>query len=222
MGESVRGSPALDLLHSEVRRYYTQKITAHGPTPLGVDWSCAMTQGLRFHQLLKIWEEATEPVSLNDFGCGYGALLQYLQGRSANAAIDYLGVDISELMIAKARQLHPGAAFVPGHRNPRTADYSLASGVFNVKLGIAKRQWTAYVRQTLRHLWATSRAGFAVNFLAPRPPHLAVAAALYRPWPDEWVSFCTDRLGAQVRLLADYGLGEYTLLVKRNGSTESS
>ena len=48
-----------------------------GCDALGVDWPNQGSQYLRFVQLLKICDFG-QPISLNDFGCGYGALLEYL------------------------------------------------------------------------------------------------------------------------------------------------
>ena len=88
------GARSLDSVYGAIENYYTAKVSRHGATPLGVDWTCIATQELRFVQLLKLCEFAA-PFSLNDLGCGYGALLAYLAKRHASAAIDYLGIDLS-------------------------------------------------------------------------------------------------------------------------------
>ena len=54
--------------------------------------------------------------------------------------VDYLGVDISPEMVAKAEELHrgrPGCRFLTGERADRVADFAVASGIFNVKLSAA-------------------------------------------------------------------------------------
>ena len=58
-------SSDLGALHRMVAGYYTDKVTRHGPTPLGVDWSCLPTQEMRFVQLLKLCD-FSQPLSLND------------------------------------------------------------------------------------------------------------------------------------------------------------
>src|SRR5438309_8611454 len=117
-------------LRATVRSYYSGTLQRHGPTPRGVDWPNTVSQYLRFVQLLKLCD-FEKPFSLNDFGCGYGALLAFLALRHGGAAIDYRGVDISPAMVAAARQCwsdRKGAKFAPGSRCGRVADYSLASG----------------------------------------------------------------------------------------------
>ncbi|WP_298927439.1 trans-aconitate 2-methyltransferase [uncultured Ramlibacter sp.] len=204
-------------LRGQIGRYYTDQLDAHGPTPRGVDWSCASSQHLRFAQLLRICEPARKKFSLNDFGCGYGELLRHLGGApSTTAKIDYLGIDLSPTMVEAARRLHPDAAFAAGHTSPRTADYTVASGVFNVKLRCGQARWIRHIEDCLRQLFETSRHGLAFNLLAPWPAHMAQSSALFRAQPQPWIAFCEEALGGQVELLAGYGLGEYTLLVRRS------
>ncbi len=90
-------SPLALLEH--VNEYYTRKMLEHGPTPQGVDWNSAQSQETRFVQLLKVVDWSTPPV-LGDFGCGYGALLDYLKAR--HVACTYRGYDISDAMRAAA------------------------------------------------------------------------------------------------------------------------
>jgi len=203
-------------IHRAVERYYTAKIALHGPTAAGVDWSCEATQELRFLQLLRLCEFGP-PFSLNDLGCGYGALFGCIGRNWPAQAVDYLGVDLSKAMVAQARRLWRGARaarFRVGHGSPRTADYSVASGVFNVMLDAQRDAWEDFIRSTLTRLRDTSARGFAVNFLAPLPPHLPQPRELYRCAPSVWQDFCARHLSVQARLLAGYGLNEYTLIVR--------
>src|SRR4051794_41934623 len=88
-------------LRDSVRTYYSGKLERHGPTPLGVDWPNAISQQLRFVQLLKLGDfDCT--FSLNDFGCGYGTLLEVLAAQHVGAAIDYSGTDLAPAMVAAA------------------------------------------------------------------------------------------------------------------------
>lgn len=206
-------------LYQDIERYYTRKILTHGPTPAGVDWPCVPTQELRFVQLLKLCDTSA-PCSLNDLGCGYGALLALLARRFRGRKIDYLGVDLSAAMIDRARQLWARRAhteFAVGSQPPRVADYTLASGIFNVKLQQTRRQWARFVRATLDQMHAASRKGFAVNFLAPLPRGIEGAPELYRVAPGVWRRHCEQAFGAQVTVLQDYGMREYTLLVRLPG-----
>ncbi len=212
------GSPEPDLraLHGAIEAYYTSKVKQFGATPLGVDWGCVATQEMRFVQLLKLVEFAPG-VTLNDLGCGYGALLALLDRHHPSADIDYLGIDLSAAMVQRARRRWRARAscrFVTGAGCPRQADYAVASGIFNVQLDQPRELWETFIRATLDGLAATSKRGFAVNFIAAASV-AALAQGLYATTPEPWIAHCTRRFGATAEVVAGYGLREFTLLVRR-------
>lgn len=214
---SPDGDDPLSSLYADIAEYYTGKLAAYGASPLGVDWTCEPTQALRFIQLLRICDFST-PFSLNDIGCGYGALLGLLRTRYRRTRVDYAGVDISDAMVQMARQLWQGrqdASFYMGSGSPRVADYSIASGIFNVKQSATDKNWEELIARTLSDMHANSRLGFAVNFLDLAAPGMNVIPELYRVSPVIWTSYCSTELLAQVEVLGNYGMNEFTLLVKR-------
>lgn len=208
----------LAALYAGIDRYYSHKVRLHGATPLGVDWPCLPTQELRFEQLLRVCSFDGTPFSLDDIGCGYGALLAFLARRHKTAHVDYLGVDLSSPMVTEARRLwrqRPQTAFAVANTSTRVADYSLASGIFNVKLNQPQALWEIFVAATLAGMHKNSRKGFAVNFLAPPADGEAGPPELYRAPPERWQRHCERALGARVELLQACGLpDEYTLLVR--------
>ena len=210
-------APGLAPLHADIERYYTQKVLTHGASPLGVDWTCQPTQELRFVQLLKLCD-FRQPFSLNDVGCGYGALMAFLVKRHRGAEVDYLGTDLSQAMIDQAKPSpRPSmrSQFLVTGSIPRVADYSVASGIFNVKLNQPTACWTLFIQQVLAGMHAASRLGFAVNFLAPLGPDMQAIPELYRVSPDVWIRHCERQFGAKVELVEGYGMREFTLLVRR-------
>lgn len=203
-------------IRTRVRAHYSKAIERHGPTPLGADWSSAASQYLRFLQLLKICD-FNRPFSLNDFGCGYGALLDYLALRHPGARIVYNGIDLSPSMIAAATKRwagRPHMTFRVASRCTKMADYGTASGVFNVRLGQPVDAWEAYVEQILCNLRDHSRIGFAVNFMLPHD-NTPTEPELYRSPMRRWLTFCRKELGVSVRPLTGYGLREFTLLARK-------
>ena len=208
----------LDGLYADIERYYTHKVSTHGATPLGVDWPCMPTQELRFVQLLRLCNfEAS--FSLNDIGCGYGAMLGLLAKRYRRLQIDYMGVDLSPAMVLAARGLwhkRARAEFIVGNASPRLADYSVASGIFNVRLNQSEAAWVEFIKTTLSAMHATSRVGFAVNFLAPLRDGLAAQPELYRVRSDLWARHCEREFGMTVEILVDYGMQEHTLLARNH------
>lgn len=200
-----------------VSAYYSGTLQRFGATPLGVDWPNRLNQELRLVQLLKVCD-LSAPRSLNDVGCGYGALRTLLSRRHRRAQIDLVGTDVSPAMVAAARRRwrhRADCAFEVAEGAVRLADYSLASGIFNVKLDCPLPEWEALVARTLDNLQRHSRLGYAVNFIAPPAPGQASPPELYRPAAERWLDHIADtQPGAGVTVLRGYGLPEYTLLVR--------
>jgi SAM-dependent methyltransferase len=208
---------SLSQIAGDITTYYAGTLSQHGATPRGVDWSCKPTQELRFIQLLRLCS-FDSAFSLNDIGCGYGALRGFLRQRHPRAEIDYLGIDLSAAMIDSARERWGHLAhtqFETAAAASRMADYGLASGVFNVRLDHADTDWEAWVAHTLKSLHASSRIGFSVNFLLPARPGESSPTALYRPPIERWTRYCEYTLKATVEPVTGYGMREYTLLIKR-------
>jgi SAM-dependent methyltransferase len=214
------GGAEVQRIYSDVEAYYGARVAKYGATPLGVDWSCQATQSLRFVQLLKICDFSTR-FSLNDVGCGYGALCAFLAMRYPDFGIDYLGVDLSKAMVSRARRRFAMAdrRFVVGQASPRLADYSVASGVMNVNVGYPRAVWEDFVAAMLRDMRRTSRRGFSVNFMsdvvtASEAPDNSGATRIYRTSPERWIPYCENTLGCSVETLDNYGMREFTLLLR--------
>jgi SAM-dependent methyltransferase len=200
-------------VHTRIEAYYGARVRRFGATPQGVDWACRPTQELRFVKLLGLCD-FSQSLSINDIGCGYGALATFIAHRHPQVPLDYLGVDLSAEMIKQAKRgrvaRRDGVRFEAGFQASRTADYSLASGIFNVQLDFPTAVWEANVRRTLTQMAATSRKAFAVNFLSTH--RSSSTQGLYFADPCIWVSFCEAELGAKVTVVSGYGMPEFTLL----------
>jgi len=207
--------PPWDVLDA-ANRYYSEKLRTYGPTPKGVDWNGAESQNRRFEQLVSLFRECRS-FSLNDIGCGYGALLEFLASRGHD--IDYRGYDISNDMVQTARSRHPArrnAVFSRGSRPNEAADYSVASGIFNVKAGANDADWLQYMHGALDEMNRFSIRGFAFNCLSTYSDADRRRADLYYADPRHLFHRCMTRYARNVGLLHDYGLHEFTILVRKN------
>jgi SAM-dependent methyltransferase len=203
-----------DLL-TQVAEYYTAKLAQHGEEPRGVDWNGAESQFLRFEQLCKIIA-ANHPFSMNDLGCGYGALVDHLHPRYSS--FEYHGTDVSAAMIAAARRRYlgrEGATFSVGMEPPAVADYAVASGIFNVRQDRRDDEWLDYLHSGLDMLHRTSRRGFAFNCLTSYSDPDCMRSDLYYADPCALFDRCKRLYSRQVALLHDYGLYEFTILVRK-------
>lgn len=194
-----------------VRELYEKSLAEHGATPPGVGWRDDASHALRFEQLAQLIEPGT-PATINDLGCGYGAFLDFL-GERGVAVAHFRGFDISERMLGEAKRRHPSAQWILGSRLDAEADYSFASGIFNVRLAESDADWRAHVEATLDDLARCSRRGFAFNSLTThvdyREPHLFYGD------PCAFFDLCMRRYSRKVALLHDYPLYEWTLLVRK-------
>jgi SAM-dependent methyltransferase len=200
---------------ADVARYYASKPEKHGTTARGVDWNGEASQKLRFEQLLRIVDVAGR-FSINDLGCGYGALLDYLDARGFE--VDYTGIDVSaEMARAGARRFEgrADADFICAARLNREADYSVASGIFNVRLEWSDAEWREYIEATLDQLHAASRRGFSFNCLTSYSDTPKMRDELYYSDPCALFDLCKRRYSKNVALLHDYGLYEFTILVRK-------
>jgi SAM-dependent methyltransferase len=197
----------------QIDNYYSEKISEHGPTPEGVDWNGAASQAIRFDQSAKIIEE--DNFSINDLGCGYGAFNHYLSKRYKN--FQYFGVDLSRQMIASAQSENKreNTKFTQGSTLYNTSDYSVASGIFSVKLAHSERVWEEYIKSTIRHLSENSRKGVAFNCLTSYSDTEKMKDHLYYADPSRLFSYCKDNFSKNVALLHDYALYEFTVLIRK-------
>ena len=200
---------------TQVANYYTNKLAEHGETACGVDWNGEESQMLRFEQLCKVIEQSGD-FSLNDLGCGYGALYDYVCSRWRN--VRYKGYDVSDDMIraAKSRYVkNPDAGFTVAGEPQSVADYGVASGILNVRFGSSDAQWCEYMQATLDTLNRTSKRGFAFNCLTSYSDADKMRDYLYYADPSVLFDLCKRRYSRHVALLHDYGLYEFTILVRK-------
>ena len=204
----------LSPLLKNVEKYYTEKVSAHGCTARGADWKSEDSQRMRFEQLLRL-KRPDGSFTINDYGCGYGALVDFLEGQ--NAVFHYRGFDVSQEMIVRARRAHVGNAhceFFSEKALLSPADYTVASGIFNVKLETPESEWLAYVLETLREFKNLSRKAFAFNALTSYSDKELMRPDLYYANPLDLFDYCKKNLSTMVSLLHDYPLYEFTIVVQ--------
>jgi SAM-dependent methyltransferase len=198
-----------------VERYYSGKVLEHGPTAHGVDWKDEASQTLRFEQLLRVCSDRG-PFSINDYGCGYGALVSHLD--SHGYRFGYRGFDISEPMLEQARVVfaqREDVDFVGREEELSPADYTVASGIFNVRFDTSAERWQEYVLVTLGRIETLSTRGFAFNVLTSYSDADKMRSDLYYADPGFYFDYCKRHFSRHVALAHDYGLYEFTIIVRR-------
>jgi SAM-dependent methyltransferase len=205
---------------SEVAAYYGSKLAAHGSTPQGVDWNGAESHETRHRQFLRLLDGSPN-ASIIDLGCGFGDFLRFLRSKGHQGR--FIGYDIAPSMIEKARELHGESddrQWRIGAVPAESADFAIASGILNVKGDVPNDIWTRYVHQTIDILARAGRRGFAFNVLSMSSDPDRRRPNLYYADPAEMLCHCLSHYGRSVALLQDYGLYEFTAVVRHESAGE--
>ena len=205
-----------------VGAHYEATLARHGTTAKGVDWKDDDSHRLRHHQFLRLIERDPD-ASVLDMGCGYGDFLPFLRAHGHRGR--YIGTDIAPAMVAAARARHGEGSdrgFLLGVATPEPADYAVGSGIMNVIRGASAEAWGGYVDSTIGALAASSRRGFAFNMLSLNSDPERRRADLHYADPAVVMGQCLARFGRHVAVLQDYGLWEFTVIVRHPSSQTAS
>jgi SAM-dependent methyltransferase len=199
---------------SHAASYYASRLAQHGATPQGVDWNGTESHERRHTQFLRLLGGHAE-ASIIDLGCGFGDFLRFL--RAAGHRGRFIGYDVAPGMIEKARALHGEGGdrgWHVGAHPAEAADFAVASGIFNVKGDITDEDWRTYVTDTIDVLAGASRRGFAFNVLSLSSDPERRRPDLHYADPVALLGDCLSRYGRSVAMLQDYGLYEFTIIVR--------
>jgi len=200
---------------SQVAAYYSSKLALHGPTSQGVDWNGDASHDMRHRQFLRLLGGDRDAAVL-DLGCGFGDFFRFLRAEGYRGP--FIGYDIAPDMIAEAARIHgdAGCHWRVGAMPSEAVDFAIASGIFNVKGDVPLEIWVRYVRDTIDILASVGRRGFGFNVLSLSSDPERRATNLYYADASEMLSYCLRCYGRSVALLQDYGLYEFTLIVRRS------
>jgi len=200
---------------SPIKKYFKNRFLEHGACPSGSDWNSLDAQIVRFEQLTKVIEPLT-PFSIIDYGCGYGAMVDFLENKW-NSFL-YQGFDIVEEIIlfdkkhfSKNKNLH----FTSDENFLKKTDYVIESGIFNVKQSVENDIWKKYVLQTLIKMNDLATHGMAFNLLTKYSDPEFMRPDLYYADPCFYFDFCIKNFSKNVALLHDYKLYDFTIIVKK-------
>jgi SAM-dependent methyltransferase len=208
-------------MEEESNRLYGSLLRQFGDAPQAVNWKNKEAQHIRFVQLAKLFN-ADERFSINDLGCGLGDFVAFL--RDSGLTFTYNGYDIAPGMIDNAKR-----KFLTGEQNDsitfdlitdaqaiRQADYTIASGIFNLRFDQSEEDWLAYILKTLLIMSEKSNRGFAFNLLTLYSDKHLMRSDLYYADPCFLFDYCKKKISKNVALLHDYNLYDFTILVRKS------
>jgi SAM-dependent methyltransferase len=208
----------IDETRKKINQYFSEKLKTFGATSQGVDYKGPEAQEHRFEQLARIINPS-QPFTIIDYGSGYGALFDFLQKKGWQ--FEYYGIDLIEDMIIAGRETHkdfPNIHFTTGEAELPVADYLLAGSIFNNKLEASYEDWQALVVRTLQSMNALCSKGFSFNMLTKYSDtdRMAQRPDLFYGDPLFFFDLCKRTFSRNVALLHDYGLYDFTILVRKD------
>jgi len=209
---------SIEETQKKLDEYFTEKLETFGPTPKGIDCNGASAQLARFAELVRVIHPS-KPFTVIDYGCGYGAMLDFLSARGWQ--FEYYGVDLIEKMIAAGSEIHKdfsNAHFTTDEKELLVADYLVAQGIFNIKMDSPYDKWQEMILETLPRMNALCSKGFSFNMLTKYSDadRMAERPDLFYGDPLFFFDFCKRNFSRNVALLHDYGLYDFTIIVRKD------
>lgn len=209
---------SIEQTQKKLNEYFAEKLDTFGATAKGVDYNGPEAQERRFEQLSKVINPQN-PFTVIDYGSGYGAMFDFLQKKDWQ--FEYYGVDLIEKMVIAGRETHkdfPNAHFTTNESEVPAADYLLAGAIFNIKLDTPYDEWQAFALKTLTRMNELNSKGFSFNMLTKYSDEdrMAQRPDLFYGDPLFFFDFCKRNFSRNVALLHDYGLYDFTILVRKD------
>ncbi len=209
---------SIDETQKRLSEYFSEKLDEFGASPKGVDYNGPLSQEIRFEQLVKVIDPSF-PFTIADYGCGYGAMFDFLDRKGWT--FEYYGLDLIEKMVIAGRDVHkgfPNAHFTTNEKDIPLVDYVLAGAIFNIKLEESYEDWQDFTCNTLKRMGALCSKGFAFNMLTKYSDadRMAQRPDLFYGDPLFFFDFCKRNFSRNVALLHDYGLYDFTILVRKD------
>jgi len=131
----------------------------------------AREAGQRYAVMLDVVREVDERVTLLDFGCGLGHLLDFIDRQPRYRHVQYTGLDLSLKYLQAAKARRPDASFLQldALEFPEALpefDYVIMNGVFNFRGHIAAESMADYWRRLTAVAFEHCRKGLAFNVMS--------------------------------------------------------
>jgi SAM-dependent methyltransferase len=206
----------MEQLKRNVIEYFERCLSTHGDSPQGVDYNGRQSQYQRFEILAAIAQ--LEGKSVLDVACGLGHFYDFLSEHTITPK-EYKGVDITSMMIDRAKERHPELQFAvedllaePEPKEP-LFDYVVCCGLFHLRADNSETEWALFAESMIKRMYKYARYGIAFNMIKDQVDYRV--DRLYYADPSYYFNFCRNNLSRRVCLRHDYPLYEFTLYVYR-------
>ncbi len=155
-------------IYKRLGRYYNRFSKHYGSDYRALNWTSTESQKKRFSVIAELLPDS---VSVNDVGCGHGDLLLYLTDERKKSIPQYWGYDLSQSVLNNVPdhiKSRSEASFyhISGPELLFSADYSIASGIFNTNFRLSLRsQHLSLFEEVIANMWNKSTQGLIFNVL---------------------------------------------------------
>ena len=150
-----------------IAQKYDLRFSRFGAVPEASLWFSEDRQIMRFKLIADVLDKKRNKkgFSINDIGCGYGALLPYLFKRFPNVDFVYRGFDIAEKPINFCNKTYGWKNVTFRIRNlpDKESDFSVMSGTYNYAPVVSVNVWQDYLFKNLTQIWKSSQLAFIPN-----------------------------------------------------------
>ncbi|GHN02884.1 hypothetical protein WSM22_43730 [Cytophagales bacterium WSM2-2] len=201
--------------YMSIVEHYEACFNKFGDNHKGVDWPNKADALKRYAVMLDVCSKKTTPVTLLDFGCGTGHLLEYISDNKI-IGFDYSGLDVSQVFIDACKKKFPDNKFycldilepavaLPNH------DYVVMNGVFTEKRELTFSQMLNYFKKMILAVYAKANNGIAFNVMT-KHVDWERDDLFHLPF-DTLAEFLTAQVTRNFVIRNNYGLYEYAVYV---------
>lgn len=201
----------------ELAKHYEKCFIKHGDNHLGVDWPNHNDAQKRYKVMLDILKfkryDYDDNVSLLDFGCGTGHLLEFIK-KNNYSNIDYDGMDISEKFISHCKKKFKknnffSADILNSDFKFKNYEFIIANGVFTEKRKLSQEEMWNFFIKTLEKCFSITNQGIAFNLMSKHVDW--ERDDLFHVSFDKLASYLTKNISRNFMIRNDYGLYEYSV-----------
>ena len=172
----------------------------------------------RYSLMLGLVRETDQPISMLDFGCGLGHMLDHIKRHQVYRHIRYTGLDISSAYLEIARTRHPQTEFIlmdvlDSDSGLPDYDYVVLNGLFNYRGPIEQERMLLYWEQLTAVMYRHCRRGMAFNVMSKIVDW--ERDDLFHVSFDTVAHFVGQQLSRHFVVRHDYRAYEYTTYVYR-------
>ncbi len=202
------------MIKNRVSEYYSNAFDKFGRQPKGVDWNDENAQVRRFERLTSHLPQ-NESFSVLDYGCGYGALYDFL--KNSGYSFDYHGFDIAESIIAETKAHYAeteGVSFYTQLPKELHVNFAILNGVFHVKLEHENATWEEHIRVHLQELMKHVKTSVSVNFLSLHSDPEKRKSSLFYAHPTNFAEKLSSEFGWNIEVHEHPALYEFVLIIQ--------